>query len=108
MLVREAAEAIVRRLPPTWTLEVRDAVPPNLDGVFDLSGPGDERAEILVEVKSRLIPRDVPHIVSQLVRAAVGRPAANSALVVVAPYVSPRTQELLVASGAGYVDGTGC
>jgi hypothetical protein len=86
---------------------VREAVPPNVDGILDLSGPGDERAEILVEVKSRLFPRDVPHIVSQLVRAAVGRLPANTALVVVAPYVSPRTQDLLVASGAGYVDGTG-
>jgi hypothetical protein len=65
------------------------------------AGPGDKAASIIVETKSRLDPQNVESLVAGR-RAASSRP-----ILVVAPFLSPRTRERLAASGFNFVDLTG-
>lgn len=91
-------EAVRRRLPPGWTAKLgpgsRDA-----DGVVTLRGADGRRARLTVLARKRVSPKDVPHLVSQ-VRDA-------SRLLLIAPFLSGRTRELLVGANASYADATG-
>jgi hypothetical protein len=64
-------------------------------------------AEIVVEIKSRVEPRDVPRLVAQLKEYAKIAQIESAAFLIVAPYLSPRTQELLDQVDVSYVDTTG-
>ncbi len=66
-----------------------------------ISGPAKNVGSMLVEAKTRLEPRDVDYL------AATVRPTADKPVLIVAPFLSPRTQERLKASGFAYADLTG-
>jgi hypothetical protein len=65
-----------------------------------LAGPNNQAASIVVDEKSRLEPQNVERLAGQ--RAASSRP-----VLVVAPFLSPRTRELLADSGLNFADLTG-
>jgi hypothetical protein len=95
---RKAVDAVRRRLPPGWAVDLR----PGGDGddeLLTVRSPDGRRAKLKVVSRRRVLPRDVAHLVAQPSRAG-GR-------LLVAPFLSPRAQELLADANASYVDETG-
>ncbi|MBI4728745.1 MAG: hypothetical protein HY775_04500 [Acidobacteria bacterium] len=54
-----------------------------------------------MEMKSRIDPKDVPGVLEQVRRYGADAP------LVVAPFLGPRTRDLLAQAGSGYADATG-
>jgi hypothetical protein len=107
-ILEGAADAIRRRLPSTWVLdELYPSAPDHPDAIFRLRAPDGDSSTFVVESKSRLDPRDVPRVISQLYEYKENPQFDNPALLVVARYLSPRTQALLDAAGVAYADSTG-
>ena len=75
--------------------------PRRVDAILTIGAPGGEESRIVIEVKKKLDPRDVPTVVAQVKREL------NEPLLIVCPYVGPRTQQRLVEEGVGYADATG-
>jgi len=102
-LLRAVEAALTDRLPSDWMV-VRD--PATKGDAFDARltiGPSDGAgATVLVEAKTKVLPRDVRGLTERW-RAS----ETNQPWLLVAPYLSPRTRELLEAAEANYVDDTG-
>lgn len=98
----ELTEMIRLRLPTGWRAASRRPAGPSPGWVLDVAAPDRSSAAFVVEERRTLDPRDVPVAVLRLQRAAEGRP-----LMFVAPFLSPRTRELLRDAGASYADATG-
>lgn len=94
---RQRLDATVARLrallPAGWGVEVTGRS--RETGTFSVTSNGDT-GTLEVIVRKRLDPRGVPAL-----------PDADGPSVVAAPWVSPRTRELLTARGIGFVDDTG-
>lgn len=101
-LVQNAIRKLAEKLPSGW--RVASAAPstkyPAMDAILRIRGPGSEAASVLVEAKSRVEPRDLDSISAALNRL-------QQPVIVVAPFLSPRTQEGLKALGIAYADLTG-
>jgi hypothetical protein len=69
-----------------------------------LEPPGGPPACLLIEAKTRFGPRDVARLRDQWGR---GSAEPDAGLLLVAPYLSPRTRELLADAGINYLDSTG-
>jgi len=89
-----------------WFL-LREPIPRDSD--FDLRltlGPSEnESATLLIEAKARVGPRDVQRLSERWSDLRHSEPEAEALLV--APYLSPRTRELLEGAAINYVDDTG-
>lgn len=106
-LLRDLTEALLSALPSTWSLTSRSEerkAGGHVDAVLSMEAPDQTTAKVLVEAKGVIEPRDVPSILRQL---EAYRGASDAALLVTAPYVSPRVRELLEEGGAGWFDATG-
>jgi hypothetical protein len=119
-LARRLADVLRERLPPKWRTTWRSEVAVGhgvLDAVIDIVAPDGRGAQLVLEAKARLEPKDVPAAVAQARRYAQavhdngnrgdagGSGTLGSVAVVVgSSYLSPRTRQLLAAEGAGYVD----
>jgi hypothetical protein len=99
------------RLPPSWEVgptaraefNVGDS---RVDAALDLRGPNGVFTTMVVEVKKSFGPRDVDRLfmgVGKTLRTLAG----NIPILLVAPWLSRRTQELLAAEGMNYLDLTG-
>jgi hypothetical protein len=112
-LIDAAVALLSDWLPPGWTAEraERQIVGPNsqapgrVDAVVDLRG-SNANATFAVEAKRSFAPRDVERLLPGLSRT-LRRLAGNVPLLVVAPWLSARTQELLREEGINYIDLTG-
>ena len=105
-LLKALSEVLRARLPASWALELTPQVRRGgrqLDAVLSLGSPDDASASIVVEVKRRIDPRDVPYLVEQLRRYAL----PEEGQLVVAPFLGTRTRNLLAEAGVGYMDATG-
>jgi len=113
-LVRGLLETLRALLPKGWTVQEPErevlwagssgGLPVNskeVDAVLTIGAPSGEESRIVIEVKKKLDPRDVPTAITQL------RRELNEPLLIVCPYVGPRTQQRLVEEGVGYADATG-
>jgi DNA-binding transcriptional ArsR family regulator len=112
----EMAEATVAwlrdRLPTSWEVgptsraEFQATPDGRVDAAIDLKGPNGTYATMVVEVKRVFGPRDVDRLLG-----GVGRTlrtlAGQIPILVVAPWLSKRTQELLSDQGFNYLDLTG-
>src|SRR5579859_4527725 len=104
----DAAVAWLReRIPSAWTVEV-----PDLDGTSAGRGRTDATivingqsvfATLAVEAKRSLGPRDVAGLFGSVGRTLRAL-SPNIPILVVAPWLSPRTRELLTAEGVNYLD----
>jgi hypothetical protein len=95
---KAAAHQIRERLPPAWSVELR---PASGDGrVLAVRAPDGREAGLAVVVRRRVLPREVP----DLLRQAVDR---GQRLLLVVPFLSPRSRELLEEGNASYADATG-
>jgi hypothetical protein len=100
------------RLPETWTVErpVHAAATrgqsQRLDDVVSLRAPNGTSTMLAVDARQSLQPREVDHLLPALARSLRAL-AGDVPLVLVAPWLSPRVQELLAAQQINYVDLTG-
>ena len=91
----DAASSTIRSLlPDAWNLEVTGRN--DAGGVVRVVAPDGTPGEVAIEVRDRLTPRD----------AAV-LPTPDGPTIVAAPWLSPRTRELLENGGMNYIDQTG-
>lgn len=102
-------DAFTKIFPTEWT--VRDAHDGGLEGsafrpdvVLVLAAPDRTAVHIFVEIRRRIEPQDVPHLLSQL---PVLTATDGDVLLIAAPFLSPRTRALLTAEGISYADATG-
>lgn len=108
--VVEGAVAWLRgRLPEAWTVDVRKreeaSRPDRVDASIEIRGNGIHNA-FAVEARRTLGPREVEHLfgsVGQKLRAL----SPHIPILVVAPWLSGRTRELLAKEGVNYIDLTG-
>ncbi|MCA1709137.1 MAG: hypothetical protein LC808_39995 [Actinobacteria bacterium] len=107
-LLQEALETIETRLPPKWSVEWTNY---NTEGgedrLLNIKSPNSSGRGLLVEVKRSLSPKEVtatfsPELVRRLRVVAGGTP-----IMVVAPFISPRSQELLAEKDISFLDLTG-
>jgi len=92
-------------LPTGWRIQRLPSWHPGGDDVdvqLAVQAPSGAGTAIAVQVKSRVEPRDIPRIVEQLRGYNPDIPH-----MVTAPFLSPRTRELLRRRGVGYADMTG-
>ena len=91
----DAAFSTIRSLlPDAWNLEVTGRN--DAGGVVRVVAPDGTPGEVAIEVRERLTTRD----------AAV-LPTPDGPTIVAAPWLSPRTRELLETGGLNYIDQTG-
>lgn len=103
-LIQGVLESLTGRLPPGWRVlqakprERRSATGAAFDAVLNFRGPAKNAGSVLIEAKTRLEPKDVDYL------AATLKPSPEQPILILAPFVSPRAQERLKASGFGYAD----
>ncbi|MBI4484988.1 MAG: hypothetical protein HY655_03160 [Acidobacteria bacterium] len=106
-LVADITEVLTRRLPSGWQASPGaptkrgTALAGEVDAILKIRRPGAPAGVVLLEAKARIEPRDVD------VLSATLRPTPAQPVLVVAPFISQRTQERLKAEGFGYADLTG-
>jgi hypothetical protein len=105
--LRALLRELAKRLPSGWRIVSGDARDRRVSvglakaSALKIRAPRGGTGSLLVQTKERLEPKDVD------VLAANFRSARSAPLVIAAPFLSPRTQERLKASGIGYADLTG-
>jgi hypothetical protein len=112
-LTKAVLDSLAQRFPPGW--EVDPLFGPavgrsRLDALLRISAPDRQTAEVIVETKMAVAPKDVPFVLQQLneYRRAFDRgPEQLTASLLVTRFISPRTKELVEAAGASYADATG-
>jgi hypothetical protein len=106
-LLRQLRDALASALPSTWSM-VSQAKPTRgdqrADACLTLAAPDGSTVTVLVEAKRTAEPRDVAAAMRQL---AAFRQSDDDAVMLVAPYLSPRVREVLRDAGAGWFDATG-
>jgi len=102
-LIERVLQRVATRLPSGWRprTSVSRAVRGKRDTVLTIVGPAKATGSVIITPKKRLEPKDVADLL------AAARPAADRPILIVAPFLSPRTQERLKAGGFGYADLTG-
>jgi len=98
--LRGVIEQLRLRLPQAWrVVEATQA----RQATIVIRAPDSRVAHLAVVSRRRIEPKDVTGIVP------AGRPTRSRAneVLVTAPFLSPRTRELLAAAGASYLDSTG-
>lgn len=111
-LLERAADWLRSVLPSAWTVAVADrtlntpAGEVRIDGVINVTTP-QGLASFLVEAKRNLTPKDAEQMFSGMARRYRQLNPFTSATLVVAPWLSARTREVLAAEGINYIDLTG-
>ncbi len=113
-LIDRAVIWLNQALPQSWTVErsktsfsgAPGTEPQRLDAAIDLTTPGSVRTTLAVEAKSTFTPRDAQHVLSGL-SSALRTLAHGAAILVVADWLSPRTQQLLAEQDINFLDLTG-
>ena len=107
-LIADVVPRLADRLPSGWQIvatrtgTIRRPLPVSAaDVILKIRGPGNATGSVRVEAKTRVEPKNIDYL------AATLRPTADAPIIVVAPFMSPRTQERLKAAGFGYADLTG-
>lgn len=99
-------------LPTDWSVEPRlePANSPNpgkrLDGAIDVRSSNSVIGTFAVEVKRSFGPRDIDPLLAGFARVLRSL-SYNIPILVVAPWLSPRTRELLAERGMSFIDLTG-
>ena len=99
-----ASDALRRLLPPGWQVDRRPSARGRASPITRLLGPGGQVARLLCMPRSRVTARDVPNLRE---RWHDSGPATADALLVVAPWLSVQTREVLARAGLSYVDAAG-
>ncbi len=106
-LVDDVYKILRTRLPSSWKLQFTPRPSLNSESdrsnfLLEITSQNGMKAAIDVAMKRRIDPKDVSWLADSL-----GRTVGANRFIVVAPYVSPRTRELLTNADIGYADATG-
>lgn len=108
-LLRTTDDSIRRALPGGWKVKLtrepgrRQTRP---DGVLELTSPGGESVTFVIEAKRSLTASTLLTALDQLTTYVDA--SGNTALPLLATgYLSPRSQEVLIARGVSFADSTG-
>ena len=106
-LVAKIYEILKARLPSSWSLliapqEWEGSWNDQTDFVLQITSGSGTKATVDVEVRRQIDPKDVAWLADYR-----RRKSNTDRSLVIAPYVSPRTRELLTAARIGYADATG-
>jgi hypothetical protein len=108
-LVDAATEWLRARVPNSWTIELRNreegSSAARADAELVIRSPS-VYATLAVEARRSLAPREVANLFGSLGRR-LRTLSPNVPLLVVAPWLSARTRELLAAEDVNYIDLTG-
>lgn len=111
-LLERAADWLRSVLPSAWTVAVADrtvstpAGEVRIDGVINVTTP-QGLASFFVEAKRNLTPKDAEQMFSGMARRYRQLNPFTSATLVVAPWLSARTRDVLAAEGINSIDLTG-
>jgi hypothetical protein len=111
-LFGQAVSWLKAALPMGWSVEPRlePANSPNpgkrLDGAIDVRASNSTIGTFAVEVQRSFGPRDIDRLLAGFARVLRSL-SYNIPILVVAPWLSPRTRELLVERGLSFIDLTG-
>lgn len=110
-LVDEVVAWLRERLPEGWRIEHArreslDLSVPPVDSRISLEGPHGSSTAIVFEERDSLTPRDVVSLLSPRIQTARSM-GGYLPFLVVAPWLSKRTQNLLAGQGLSYIDLTG-
>ncbi len=105
-LVADVYKLLRARLPISWKLliaprEGLDSRSDQTEFVLLVTSGNGTQATVDVEVKRRIDPKDVTWLTEYRRKNSIDR------LLVIAPYLSPRTREVLTDAQIGYADATG-
>lgn len=101
-----AVDALGRRLPPKWTVQTL-ATANGSDPDLLIGDPGGTQRSFLVEARLRFNPADAKAVLGGSLTRRLLRTTYPTPLLVVAPFLSSRTRQLLIADGHNYLDLTG-
>jgi hypothetical protein len=106
-LLDQALDRLRGILPDYWQVAREDPGPAGVQGsspnAFVHISAESQMGQLLVEARQRFAPRDVDTVLgghAELIRRAAG----NVPVMVVAPWFSPRSRELLMKAGMNYLD----
>jgi hypothetical protein len=104
--LRQAAwEALRVRLPPKWTVQT---VQSNTgDEQLVIGDAGGQQRPFVVEAQLRFAPSDAKTLLGGSLTRRLLRTSYYTPLLVIAPFLGPRTRQLLIDEGHNYVDLTG-
>lgn len=109
-LLDQAVTWLKGRLPRGWSIEGAqegvDYAGAPLNARLSLKAPNGTISTVAVEERDSIAPRTVLSLISPRVQTARNM-GAHLPLVVIAPWLSKRTQELLADQDLGYIDLTG-
>ena len=99
LTLRDLAEELSKRLPRGWSVQITPATS-RRKKLLELKAPNGVGAAVAIEERKRVIPRELPGIV---------KAAAEGGLPVLlfAPFLGPRSREVLIDLRANYADATG-
>lgn len=106
-LLERAVGLLRAKLPDGWEARLQThSFDGETDTLLEIEGPQSSRAAVLVEARRSIAPKEIEALLGtsllKRLRAQVQRP-----IMVVAPYLSPRSRELLTQENVGYLDMTG-
>jgi hypothetical protein len=109
-LLNWAVEWLQARLPRNWPVELTDAQGPGeieyTDARLLIQSPGGFNASIALEARRSLTPREAENLLPRLARILHSM-TGNAPVLIVAPWLSARTRDLLTERGINYIDQTG-
>ena len=108
-IIRDVERTLVSTLPTGWSLETQHQIRAGrgqLDLLLEVYAPNGERAELVVEAKTKVEPRLVPQMIERLAMYC-SDDLSDAVPVVAAAYLSPRSRQMLDDAGVGYIDLTG-
>lgn len=113
-LVGAAVSWLGERIPAGWVVErarrsepePRNGAITSVDAFIELRSPNSVYTTLAVEARDAMEPRDVERLLSGLARSLRAL-AGYVPLLVVAPWLSPRTQQLLAEESINFLDLTG-
>jgi hypothetical protein len=107
-LLEAGLDALRAQLGDDWTVAVRGEPSRSADALVEIESPdrGMGGARFLVDLKSEVTPRGITEVLVPK-RELIQQVGAFTSLLVIAPWISGRSQEMLRDAGINYVDLTG-
>ena len=107
-LLAQGVDALRALLGAEWEIKLRPANDSGrqTDPLVEVHAPGGTYAQLLLEVRQQITPRDVERMLLPKLDL-LQQVGSHTHLLAVAPWISPRTQQTLRDYGIGYLDLTG-
>ncbi len=105
-ILQTCKKLLQERLPDAWLVNVAPQVDSESTAVLTVTPPFEQKVEYVVEVKSLLVPRDVPAVAERLQKAADSRSGCVQKAVI-SRYLTPSIRKALADKDVSFIDVTG-